>query len=249
MIAVMFDTFEGLRDTLKSAVGDFDPATFDGAQAKRLVALFAEIKNLAAAGETLAMGRVNETGAWAAGADRSSEHWLSRISGVSISDARSTIDTAAHIGDLSATEHALRSGLLSPKQAALVVDAATVNPDAEARLLDAAAQQSFGGLRDEAQKVRLARISADAHAKIHARRSYRSWTDRDGAFRYEGTLTQSQGVGLDKVVDAYADAAYRAARSEGRTESHAAYASDAIIAIAKVAAAAARGTATPTPTP
>src|SRR5207244_883737 len=73
------------------------------------------------------------------------------------------------------------------------------------------------------------------HDRIHALRSHRSWTDRDGAYRYEGMMTAANGARFDQVLDAYRDKVFRDARTAGRRESQDAYASDALMRIVDVA--------------
>ena len=69
----MLETLRRLVDEAKLEAARFDTDLVDGATAKLAVALTAEGERVFAAIKTLAMARVDVTGAWAAGADRSAE--------------------------------------------------------------------------------------------------------------------------------------------------------------------------------
>ena len=65
-------------------------------------------------------------------------HWLAREAGISLSEAISTVDTAARLPECPATESALRAGKLSRVQVNEVTAAAVVDPASETRLLQKA---------------------------------------------------------------------------------------------------------------
>src|SRR6266542_2705415 len=61
---------------------------------------------------------------------------------------------AARLAELCETADAARRGELSPQQVAVITDAATANPDAEARLLEQSRTASLGELRDECARTK-----------------------------------------------------------------------------------------------
>ena len=229
---------ERLRGEAQALTLVFDADVFDANQAKRAVVAADALERYAVAMKVLAMRRVDVTGAWSLGGDRSAERWLSRISGVSIGEAAGVVAAGEQIDHLPVTEQALRAGGLSGRQVPVVADAATINPDAEQGLLATAQSGWYAKLRDEALRTRLAAQPAGAQAKIHAQRSHRSWIDRDGAYRYEGVNTVAAGKTIDLAFDSYTDKIFREARSEERRESRDAYAADAFVRIAEAASGA-----------
>ncbi len=224
-----------LRNDARTLAAAFDADALDGNAAKRAVACAAELERLAVAVKTLAMRRVDVTGAWSTGGERSAERWLSRVSGVSVGEAAGMIAAGEQVERLAATEEALRSGDLSAAQVRLVTEAAGVNPAAEVSLLATAAHASHTKLRDEVLRVKLAAQPPDAQAKIHARRSHRSWIDQDGAYRYDGTNTAANGKLIDGILDAFTDKVFRDARRAGRREARDSYAADAFVRMAEAA--------------
>ena len=150
----------------------------------------------------------------------------------------SVVETAGRLATFPETERALRDGSVSVQQAAVVVDAAEVDPSSECLLLEAAQTTTFSGLRDTAMRVRMAAAGPDRQRRIHAARSYRSWIDGCGAWRATASATLGSGAEFDKVLDAFTDRAFRDAHAEGRRESRDAYAADGLLAMARAAAAA-----------
>jgi hypothetical protein len=226
---------ERLREEASLLALSFDADVLDGNQAKRAVAAADALERYAVAMKTLAMRRVDVTGAWSLGGDRSAERWLARVSGVSIGEAANVVAAGEQVEHLPVTQQALRAGELSGRQVVIVADAATINPDTEPSLLATAQSGSYTKLRDEALRVRLAAQPAGAQAKIHASRSHRSWIDRDGVYRYEGSNTVAAGKTIDLAFNSYTDKIFKEARAEDRRESRDAYAADAFVRIAEAA--------------
>jgi hypothetical protein len=66
-------------------------------------------------------------------------------------------------------------------------------------------------------------------ARIHAERSFRSWTDHEGAYCFMGRTTADVGARIDALVDAEAEMVFKAARAADRREPLCAYKLDALV--------------------
>lgn len=156
-----------------------DARRWNGDQAASLVGVFAEIERLASAGKTLAAGSAEHTNGWRRAGHRSAEEWLARQTGTTVSDAAGVLATADRLGQLPATEQALRSGQLSADQAAAVTSGGAADRSAERRLLEDAGRESLSQLQRKAQAVRHAAgpvvESAEERARIHRSRYLRTW--------------------------------------------------------------------------
>ena len=82
---------------------------------------------------TLLSKRAAESGQWRRDGARTESEWLARRMGTNERDAVDALKTARAIEQLPATAGALRSGALSPQQAAAVADASVADPACEAR--------------------------------------------------------------------------------------------------------------------
>jgi hypothetical protein len=124
---------------------------------------------------------------------------------------------------------AATAGRLSPEQAGAVTDAVTVNPDAEAGLLEEAGRSSLGELR-RAAAARKAECQdlEQIEARIHARRRLRRWRDAEGAEHLQATGTRLDLAIIDQALRKLIDERFRAARADGEREPLDAYAFDAL---------------------
>ena len=101
---------------------------------------------------------------------------------MSVGQAMQAIETGRRLRDLPATSAAARRGELSVQQTAAIADAATADPDAEARLLDRAESASLTELRDDCARAKANVTDLEARRRrVHERRHVRSWVDVDGA--------------------------------------------------------------------
>lgn len=133
------------------------------------------------------------------------------------------------MADCPAVAAALRAGRLAEAQAHVIVDAAAVCPDAEARLVEFAQANSLRRLREECRRERSVGASADEEDKaVHRSRRLRSWTGRDGAVCGSFRFTAAAGAGFLAAIDDRKGALLRAAQQEGRHEPFEALAADAL---------------------
>jgi hypothetical protein len=180
--------------------------------------------------KTVVAGRAADAGAWAREGYRSPEEWLAQKAGTSYGEAAATLDASAKLAELPALDAALRHGELSgPKLREL---AAAATPENEGRLITAAKRESVKQLRKtcagEKAKARSADEERARHDRIHRERFYRSWTDADGAYRYEGKTTALVGARMDAAIEAEAERVFKAAYAEGKREPAGAYKADAV---------------------
>jgi hypothetical protein len=233
--------FEPVRESIESLrrfVAGLDPAALDGEQARALVEQATEGERLLGALKTLAVGRVAETTAWGTGF-RDAGAWLASLSGTTVGKARSTLETAARLEKLPATEAALRSGRLSDAQVDLVASAATADPSSERSLLTAASRNGVKGLKNEAARV-VAAASMDQderYASAKARRylRHRTISDVEGLLEMRGPIDRTAAVFA--ALEPYERDQFEQARKAEQRELPEALAFDAIVQLADDAAA------------
>jgi hypothetical protein len=228
-------------DQLRRAVGDLeavsraiDPNCLDGHAASTLVEVAARGERICSAIKALGARRVEETNAWRGGGHRSAAHWVAEATGETVGAAGRALETARALEHLPETDAAFRAGQLSPTQAAEITSAAGADPAAESALLETAAGTGVKGLRDRCREVRAGAEADDAAwaRRLHVERRAHSWTDPDGVYRLEARLAPDAGARFDAAWKAHTDRIFRDARRAGRREPHAAYAADALVALA-----------------
>ncbi|MBA2272370.1 MAG: DUF222 domain-containing protein, partial [Actinobacteria bacterium] len=223
------------KAAIKDVVTTLEPGTLEGAFATELVEEFAAIERLAAAGKALCAQRVAKSGAWRRHGDRSPARWMARTTGTSVGHALGVLETAESIGELPATETALRSGELSQVQAQEIVSAAAVSPASEPGLLAAAKTETVSELKEHCAKIKAAASSdeLDRYEAIRVRRRLRHFRDPDGAWHLDALLTPDAGAVVMAALEPYTERVFQAARAQGRRESHQAYAADALVELAE----------------
>jgi hypothetical protein len=170
-------------------------------------------------------------GVWRSEGARSSAHWLAERSGGTVGDAERTLRTARALDELPATDAAFRSGALSTTQASEIAETAAGTPDAEAALLATATESSVKVLRDECRRVRAESVADDAvwAARLVSGRRLDRWKDPDGMGRGDWKLPSVECARVNRAIDDEIEVLFAAARKEGRCETRAAYAADALV--------------------
>ena len=213
----------------RGLVAGLDANGLDAAGARELVALGERVERLGRSLTMLGAARVVATQAWTSEGDRSPEDWMARTTGSTRQKAKRTVETGKQLEDLPATAEALRDGKVSAAQAEAIAGAAAANPAAEEGLLAGAKQESLRETQDACRKAK-AQADPDPEAtarRIHARRSYRSWTDPDGVGHLHLSGPAATIKRIDNAVRHRADRIFRQARRDGRREPAEAYAFDA----------------------
>jgi hypothetical protein len=160
--------------------------------------------------------------------------WVAEATGETVGAASRTLETARALEQLSETEAAFRAGALSSTQAAEITATAVADPGAERELLDTAGATSVKGLRDRCRQVR-AGAEADDQAwarRLHVGRRAHDWDDPEGFYRFEGRMAPDAGATFRVAWHAHIDRIFGEARRAGRREPRAAYAADALVALA-----------------
>jgi hypothetical protein len=228
-------------DQLRRAVGDLeavsralDPRCLDGHAASALVEVAARGERICSAIKALGAHRVEETNAWREGGHRSAAHWVAEATGETIGAAARALETARALDELPATADAFRAGQLSEVQAAEITSAAGSDPQSEAALLATAAETGVKGLRDRCREVRAGAEENDQAwaRRLHTQRRAHEWTDPDGTYRLEARLAPDAGARFSSAWRAHVDRIFQDARRAGRREPRAAYAADALVALA-----------------
>ena len=211
-----------------------DPGVLDGRRAAELFDDAARAERLCAAIKSSLARRVEQTKVWRESGHRSAAHWVAEETGETIGAASRALETARALEQLPETDAAFRAGELSGTQAAEIAGAAGADPGAERELLETAAETSVKGLRDRCRQVR-AGAEADDRAwarRLHVERKAHEWTDPDGAYRIEARLAPDAGARFSSAWKAHVDRIFCEARRAGRREPRAAYAADALVALA-----------------
>jgi hypothetical protein len=233
-------TMKGIRAALARHAGSFDPDVLSASDARAVLDDAIATENMAATIKSLAAKRVADTKAWRRDGHRSAAHQLARRSGTSVSKARQALDTAERLRELPELEAGVRSGEISPAQAAPIADAATADPSAERRLVDMAKQSSLGELADECDRTKAAADpDPDArHRAIHAGRYLRKRRCADGAGELTYRSTVEEVAEIFSVVQGFAQRVFAKARSESRREPEEAYLADGLLNAVRAGAAA-----------
>lgn len=230
----MFEEVRSAVKALEAVARGLDPRLLEGHDAAALLELAARGKRVCASIETLLSTRIAETGVWREGGHRSAAHWVAEATGETVGAAARTLETARALEQLPETETAFRSGRLSETQAAEITSAAGADSKAEFALLKTAAETSVKGLRDRCREVRAAAEADDAAwaRRLHMQRKAHEWTDPEGAYHLSAQLAPDAGARFSSAWKAHTDRIFRDARRAGRREPRAAYAADALVALA-----------------
>ena len=223
---------ERVANDLRDGLADYEPERITGADADRMLKAFAEVERLAAAGKLLSARRVESSNVWRRTGHRSAAAHLADATGTGLGPAITTLETARQLGELPATDGALRGGRLSEAQVKEIAGAAILQPDAEQELVAAAGTQPLNVLKLRCRRVRA--TGSDQHEsyeKIRRSRYLRHWTDNDGAVRFDARLTPDDGARLIASVKAETARLAAEARRDGRDEPLKALSADALMAL------------------
>lgn len=211
-----------------------------GPQAAEMLDVFARLRNLAAAGVTLAAGRISAVGGAAAGGgvgQRARDVVADKL-GMAVSSAERLIDTATKLDDLGSTRALFLEGVLSEAEVAEVVSGASRNRAAEDDLLAAARHESFRRLRDKAAATVSPDPDADRKRAAAARagRGIKTWSSAAEGFGYLKAFGPTDVMARFAAhLNAEGEERFRAARASGNHEASGAYRFDALMALAGLA--------------
>ncbi|MFN8050569.1 MAG: hypothetical protein U0Q22_03965 [Acidimicrobiales bacterium] len=195
---------------------------------------FVRIERLGAAGRVMLLQRVARSGV-ADQAGTSAAEWAAARAGRAVGTTRHEMDTSGRLEECPDTADALRRGEVSAEQAGIIADAAVVNPDAEAGLLDRAKRESFKNLKDEAarEKARAIPDPEEQQRQIHRKRYCRTFRDAEGAMNLVARGTGASISGFAAELERLTDATFKSAWANGRREPREAYRYDALMELAE----------------
>jgi hypothetical protein len=225
----MLERLTRIVEQLEAEATSLDVAALDARLAVRATKLFGRIESIGAAGRGRTGRRIDETNAWQRAGHRSAAHAVAAMTGTSVGQATSSLQTAERLEHLGRTAEAFAKGRLSPAQAAEIAHAASEVPDAEDELLLKVRDERFAPFRD-----RCRRVAASAHdpleqaKRINAARSCRSWTDAEGAWNLSARGTPADGGRIMAMLGAETDVVFKAARARGDRDPLDAYRFDAL---------------------
>jgi len=228
-----FKTLQRLANDLRVELADFEPERFDGPDAARLLEVFAEIEKLASGGKLLSARRVESSNVWRRQGHRSAAAHIAEATGSGLGPAIGTLEAARQLGSLPATDEAMRKGRLSETQVREIAGAATLRPEAEQDLVDAAEHQPLNVLKLRCRRVKATGQDQNAnYESIRRTRYLRNWSDSDGAVRFDARLTPDEGARLVAAVKAQTDRLVSEAKRNGCDEPRKALAADALVRLA-----------------
>jgi len=221
---------QGMSRQLEEMLVSLDASLLRPVDALRVLDAATDIERRAAALKTLVASRAAQAGQWASQGHRSPEEWLANKTGTSYGQAAGTLCASEKLAELPGLDGAVRQGELSGAQVNELAAAAT--PDNEQKLLHASKSENFKQLRktcaQEKAKARSNEREEARDARIHRERYFRSHTDADGGYCFEGKTTSAVGARLEAALDVETDRVFKQARAEGRTEPVTAYRADAL---------------------
>ena len=227
----MFALVKNAMRLLQTALQRLDPELLGREASLQMFECFAVVERLGAAGKALCSRRVAGSGAWYESLERSPAHCVARVAGITVGRAAAMLDTADLLQNLPATQAAYREGKLSEPQVEEIASAAALDKQSEADLLLAAELEELVELRRRCARVRAtARSELERHEYLHRHRQLRHWTDVEGAFRLDGRFTPEAGAVIWAALEPFKQ---RAALRNPNKEPDAAYAADALVAMAK----------------
>jgi uncharacterized protein DUF222 len=198
----MCGELDALRQSIVAYASGFDARLLTPAQAGRVVGACAQIEASISSVKALAGARCAEGPSWQNEGYRSAAHQLADQAGMSPSSAKRALDTGRRLADQPEVAKAALAGELSAEQAAAVSDGVAADPTKAAELIEKAKHISLPELNEEVARTKAAVTDCEARRRaIHAKRSLRRWTDRDGAFHAHLFGHPEDGARLWRALD------------------------------------------------
>jgi hypothetical protein len=201
-MAAMCQGLRALRQSIAGYAASFDARALSVAQAGEVVRLCAQIEASAASIKALAAARWAEGKEWERHGYRSAADQLADQAGMSPGAAKRTLETGRRMADQPEVAQAALAGELSAEQATAVSDGVAANPDKAQELIETAKQSSLPELNEAVAKVKADRTDLEERRQArHSKRSFRRWTDRDGALQAHLYGHPEDGAGLWRMLD------------------------------------------------
>jgi hypothetical protein len=196
---------------------------------------FDQIERIVSGAKTLLAARVEQSGDWKRAGARSAVDHLARLGATSARAAQLALHASKELPGLPVVALAMRAGLLSQTQVEVIVPAAAADPSAVPHLLGLAKTANVTELRAACLRTKVkADPDPDAtHARIHAERYGRTFTDAEGAWKLDARGTADKGARFEVVLNQIVNVLFHAAREAGRNEPREAYVFDALMILAE----------------
>ena len=193
---------EGLRQSVAEFAAGFDARTMLPSEAGAVLKVCAQVEASITSIKALASARLAEGSAWQGEGCRSPAEHLARLVGLSPSNARRLLETGRRMAEQPEVAAVALSGELSVEQAAAVAEGASANPARVGKLIERARNSSLTELQDEVARAKAEATDVEQRRRaIHAKRSLRRWTDRDGALHAHLVGNPEDGVALWRMLD------------------------------------------------
>jgi hypothetical protein len=244
---VRLQDVRALEAPMRALVAGLDPDDVFVFEAPAMFEAFDVLVRLGESAKTLLARRVEAAATWKRAGYRSAAEQMAAVAGTSVAAARTKLETSKQVAALPSTAEAMRAGTLSTAKAEAIASAATVAPEAEARLL-AGADAPLAVVRDECLKAK-AKDRDAAHARIRRARFAREHIDGEGAWNFHARGTVDDAARFRNAFDPIVEETFEAARAEGRKETRDVYAFDALMELGDRARGTKGDTATPPKSP
>jgi hypothetical protein len=170
---------------------------------------------------------------------RDAANWLSAITGDSVGQAADKLHTSKAAEAHQCVKEALDTGQISEAQAKEISSAADRCPQKADELVAEAQLLNHSQLKRRCSAIRQAASSAEdevtRHERIRKDRYLRTWTDPDGAGRLDAKMTPDALAVILAGLGHFETGIFSEARKSGLRESHQAYMTDALVAMAVAA--------------
>ena len=186
---------------------NLEPEVLGTDAARALLSRYAKIKKLASYGEAMLAARLDDATA------------VAKEGGVSVGQAKATVDTGKSLKGADEVREAFKSGELSVDQATEIAKAEHASPGSSSELLKAAPEDSFQTLREKSRKIVL---EAEQHRGLAKRqreaRRARSFKDDLGMISINLLLEPQVGAPIVNRAEVEAGRLFRAAKRDGLHE-------------------------------
>lgn len=193
---------DALRQSIAEFAAGFDARTMLPSEAGSVLRVCAQMEASITSVKALASARLAEGSAWQGEGYRSPAGHLAHVVGMSPSNAKRLLETGRRMADQPEVAAAALAGELSPEQMAAVAEGAAANPAKAGELIDKAKSSTLPELNEEVARAKAEVTDQEARRReIHKKRSFRRWTDRDGAFHAHLYGNPEDGVAIWRMLD------------------------------------------------
>ena len=223
---------------------EYDPDLFVVTDATTMLERFTKLGRLNDSAKARTARRLEKAHAHTSEGFKNPETWLSAITGESVGQAASKLETGRSVEAHPEVSEAFKAGKISEAQARQIASAADRCPEKAGELVQEAPWVTYGQLKKHCDEVRSASYSSEdeitRHERIRKSRFCRTWTDSEGAGRLEAKMTPDALAVILAGLGAFEEGIFSEARKSGHRESHQAYMADALVAMAQAAVAGGR---------